>query len=46
MADNKEIKTEKKAVDKQKFKARKLKALNEMTNKAKAKFLKERLLNN
>ncbi len=44
MAETK--KTEEKKVDAQKFKARKLKAINKMTNKAKAKAAAERVLSN
>ena len=43
MAEKKE---EIKKVDAQKFKARKLKAINKMTNKAKAKAAAERVLSN
>ncbi len=42
MAEKKE---EKKVVDLQAFKNRKLKAINEMTNKAKARALAEKVLN-
>lgn len=41
-----EKKTEEKKVDVQAFKARKLKAINQMENKAKARGLAERVLNN
>lgn len=45
MAEKKEDKVEKK-VDVQAFKARKLKAINQMQNKAKAKAAAERVLGN
>lgn len=46
MAEKKEDKKEEQKVDVAAFKARKLKALNEMHNKAKARDLAERVLNN
>lgn len=42
----KEKKIEEPVVDVAKFKERKLKLINEMPNKAKAKFLAERVINN
>lgn len=41
-----EVKKEEKQVDVQAWKARKLKAINKMTNKAKAKTAAERVLRN
>lgn len=46
MAEKKEDKKEEQKVDVAAFKARKLKALNEMSNKAKARDLAERVLAN
>ena len=46
MAEKKEDKKQEQKVDVAAFKARKLKALNEMSNKAKARDLAERVLAN